>query len=194
MAVRIALRLKRREAVLSLSQLNLRRCHARHQFGAAFFIVTTLGMRPIRLQLELAQALPVLADLGFDGVAALGSLRVLGLELLNIVSVMTHLIRNGIDLRIQRSTLLIKLRKLAGQHQSKFGPHLFAQLGIAFSFRSLPLERVHLPRHFLENVIHSCQVLFGIFQPRFSQAFLSLEFCNAGSFFDDGPAIGWTAA
>ena len=58
----------------------------------------------------------------------------------------------------------------------------------------MALERIHLPRDFLEDVIHPGQVLLGIFKSRFGEALLGLELCYAGSFFDDGAAIRGTAA
>ena len=97
-------------------------------------------------------------------------------------------------MRVERCALLLQLGELAGQHQAQFGPHLLAQLGVTLRLRRLALERIHLPRDFLENVIHAGQVQLGVFQTRFRQPLLGFEFGDAGSFFDDGPAVGGTAA
>ena len=60
--------------------------------------------------------------------------------------------------------------------------------------RGLALQRIHLPRDFLEDVIDAGQVLLGVFEARFGQPLLGLELGDAGSFFDDGAAVGGTAA
>src|SRR4029077_7017842 len=73
-------------------------------------------------------------------------------------------------------------------------PHLLAQLGVAFGLGGLALQRIHLARYFLEDVVHARQVHLGIFETRFSQPLLGLELGNAGGLFDNGPAMGWTAA
>jgi hypothetical protein len=39
----------------------------------------------------------------------------------------------------------------------------------------LPFQGIHLPRHFLENIVHPGEVLFGIFQACFGKALLGLE-------------------
>ena len=84
--------------------------------------------------------------------------------------------------------------KLAGQHNPQLGPHFFAQAGVAFSLRSLPLQRIHLSRDFFEDVIDAGQVLLGIFKARFRQPLLGFEFRNPRSFLNDRPPVGGTAA
>ena len=194
LAIGVAFRRQRRQPLLGLCQFGLERGGTLHQFRATFLVVTTLGESTVGLQLELAQALAVLANFGFDGVSALRALGVLGFGLLNGFSLQTHLFRDGADLRVERGALLLQLSKLAGQHQAQFGPHLLAQLGVALRLRSLALQRIHLPRDFFENVIHAGQVYLGVFQTRFRQPLLGFELGDAGGFFDDGPAIGGTAA
>ena len=58
----------------------------------------------------------------------------------------------------------------------------------------MALERIHLARDFLKNVVHAGQILFRIFQAGFRQTFLGLELCDSRSLFDDGAAVGRTAA
>ena len=67
-------------------------------------------------------------------------------------------------------------------------------LRIALGLGGLALQRIHLPRDFLENVIHAGQVQLGVFQARFGQPLLGLELGDAGGLFDDGAAIRGTAA
>ena len=95
---------------------------------------------------------------------------------------------------IESHAFLIHLRELAGQHDAQFGAHLVAQSGIALRLAGLALQRIHLPRDFFENVVDAVQVLLGIFQARFGQALLGLEFRDPGGFFNDGAAVGGTAA
>src|SRR4029077_13603620 len=158
-------------------------------FRAALLVMTTLGEGTIGLQLELAKTLAILANFGLDRVPALSALGMFGFGLLNGFSLLTHFFRDGADLRVERRALLLELSKLAGQDQAQLGPHLFAKLGVAFCLGGLTLQRIHLTRDFLENIIHAGQILLGIFETCFSQPLLGFELGDAGSLFDDGPAI-----
>ena len=80
--------------------------------------MTTLRVRPVRLQLDLVQPLAVFAYLGLDGVAALGPIRLLCLELLDRSGLLAHLLGNSVDLRVERGAFFIQLGELAGQHQT----------------------------------------------------------------------------
>src|SRR6266566_8741390 len=180
--------------MLSLRQLVLRRTGTNDQFRAAFFVVSPLSLRPVRFQLDLIQPLTVLAQLCFDRVSALRALTVLGFELLYVVSLRAHLLRNAIYLSIDHCAFAVQLRELAGEHNPQLGSHFVAQLGIALGFRRLPLQRVHLPRDFLEDVAHARQVLLSVLETRFRQPLLRLEFRNSGSLFDNRPPVGRTAA
>ena len=180
--------------MLSLRQLVLRRTGTNDQFRAAFFVVSPLCLRPVRFQLDLIQPLTVFAQLCFDRVSALRALTVLGFELLYVVSLRAHLLRNAIYLSVDHCAFAVQLRELAGEHNPQLGSHFVAQLGIALGFRGLPLQRVHLPRDFLENVIHARQVLLSVFETCFRQPLLGFEFRDPGSLFDDRPPVGRTAA
>ena len=180
--------------MLSLRQLVLRRTGTNDQFRAAFFVVSPLCLRPVRFQLDLIQPLTVFAQLCFDRVSALRALTVLGFELLYVVSLRAHLLRNAIYLSVDRCAFVIQLREFAGEHNPQLGSHFVAQLGIALGFRGLPLQRIHLPRNFLEDVVHARQVLFSVFETRFRQPLLRLEFRDSGSLFDNRPPVGRTAA
>ena len=60
--------------------------------------------------------------------------------------------------------------------------------------RRLPLERIHLPRDFLQDVVDAVQVLLGAFELEFRQPFAGLELGDAGGLFDDRTAIERTRA
>src|SRR6266849_11155027 len=98
------------------------------------------------------------------------------------------------DLGVESHAFLIHLSELAGEHDSQLGPHLVAQPGIALGLAGLALERVHLPRHLFENVVHAVQISFGVFEARLGKTLLRLEFRNPSRLFNDRAAVGWTAA
>ena len=75
-----------------LCQFSVRRSGAHHQLGATLFIVAAAGLGAIDFHRNLADPVAVLAQLGFDGVAALGALAVLGFELLHGFGAMLHLL------------------------------------------------------------------------------------------------------
>ena len=154
------------------------------------------ALRPgaLGFQLDLVQSLAILAQFGLDGIAALGAFGVFRFAMLDDLGLLAHLLGEDVDLSVELRAFLIQLGQLAGQYQSQFRPHFLAQFGIAFRFRGLALERIHLARDFVENVIHPRQVLLGVFQTRFGQPLLGLELGDAGGLFDDGASIGWTAA
>ena len=121
-------------------------------------------------------------------------LGVLGFRLLYVFGLDANLIAQLMNLRVERSALLIHLIKLAGEDNAQFGAHLVAQLTIALGLAGLAFERVHLARDFLENVVDAVQICFCIFEARFGEPLLGFEARNAGGFFDDGAAISRTAA
>ena len=98
------------------------------------------------------------------------------------------------ELLLERGSFRIELRKLAGQHDAQFVAHLVAQLGVTLGFRRLPLQRIHLPRDFVEDVVDAGQVELGVFQPSFGQPLARFVLGDAGSLFNDGAAIGGLAA
>ena len=86
------------------------------------------------------------------------------------------------------------MREPAGQQHAQFGPHFIAKLGVALGLGRLPLQRIHLARDFVKNVIDAGEILSGVFEAGFRQPFAGLELGDAGGLFDDGPAIGRLAA
>ncbi len=84
--------------------------------------------------------------------------------------------------------------ELAGQQHAQLGAHLIAQLGITLGLRRLPLQRIHLARDFVEDVVDARQVQPGVFQARLGQPLAGLELRDASGFFDDGAAVGRLAA
>ena len=68
--------------------------------------------------------------------------------------------------------------------------HLRAQFLVAPRLGRLPLERIHLPRDFFQDVEHARQVLLGAFELGFGQPLARLVLADAGGFFDDRAAVG----
>ena len=58
----------------------------------------------------------------------------------------------------------------------------------------MPLQRVHLARDFVEDVVDASEVLLGIFEAGFRQTLPRFELGDAGRLFNDGAAIGGLAA
>ena len=143
---------------------------------------------------DLADPVAVLTQFGLDRVAALRPLVVLAFKLLHLLGAMLHLLGEGVELGVKFGTLLFDRGELAGQNQTQLGPHFFPQPGIALRLRGLPLQRIHLPRDFVEDVVHARQVQLGVFQSRFGEPLLGLELRNAGSLFQNRAAIGRAAA
>ncbi len=177
-----------------LSQFRLSRSGTDKKFRAAFFIVTASSVRAVDFEDDLADAVMVFTQLGFDGVSATGAVGMLGLEDLHFLRASVHFLTQRVQLRFDLGALAFERDEFARQNQPKLGAHFFAQPGIALSFRSLPLERIHLARNFLEDVVHARQVELRVFETGFGQALLGLEFRDASRFFEDGAAIGGTAA
>ena len=66
--------------------------------------------------------------------------------------------------------------------------HFRAQLLVAPRFGRLPLQRIHLPADFFQNVEHARKILPRAFQLRFGQTLARLVFPDARRFLDDGCA------
>ena len=143
---------------------------------------------------DLADALTVLAQFGVDGIAALRAFGVFAFELLHGLGMLLHLFAEGIELGVEFGALLLDGGELAGQNQAQFGAHFFAQARIALGFGGLALERIHLARDFVEDVVDAGEVQLGIFQARLGQALLGFEFRDPCGFFENCAAVGGTAA
>ncbi len=192
--VGIALGLKRGQPLTSLRQFRFGRCGTNYQLRAAFVVMAAAHAGAIDFQIDLAQALAILAQFRLDGIAALGAIPVLRFQLLHRLSTVLHVFGQSIELRVEFKALLVDSGKLARQNYSQLCAHLFAQLGVALGLRGLTLQRIHLSRDFVENIVHAGKIQLGVFQSSFGEALLGLEFRDSGCFFEDGSAIGWTAA
>src|SRR6185437_14162523 len=100
------------------------------------------------------------------------------------------------DFSRQRSDFLLQARLLgvhqgdaSGQYHAHAPAQLVANRGKPLGFGGLALQAVHLPRHFVEDVIHAGQVLLGALQAQLGEALLVFESGNAGGLFDDGAAV-----
>ncbi len=194
LAVGFALGFERGQAMTGLRQFGFGRCGAHQQLGATLFVVAAAGVGAVDFEGDLADAVAVLAQLGFDGVAALGALGVLGFELLHGLGAMLHFFGEGIELRIEFGAFLLDGGELAGQNQAQLGAHFFAQARIALGLGGLALQRIHLARDFVEDVVDAGQVQLGVFQAGFGEALLGFEFRDARGFFENRAAVGGTAA
>ena len=143
---------------------------------------------------DLADAVAVLAQLGFDGVSALGAFAVLGFELLHCLGAMLHFFGERVELGVEFGAFVLDGGELAGQHEAQLGAHFFAQAGVALGFGGLALQRIHLARDFFEDVVDAREVQLGVFEARFGEALLGFEFRNAGGLFENRAAVGGAAA
>ncbi len=84
--------------------------------------------------------------------------------------------------------------EFAGEDEAQLGAHFFAQASVALGLGGLALQRIHLARDFVENVVDAGQVQLGVFEAGFGQALFGLEFRDSGGFFEDGAAVGGAAA
>ena len=75
-----------------------------------------------------------------------------------------HLFGEGIELRVEFGALLLDGGEPAGQNQVQLGAHFFAQARIALSFGGLALQRIHLARDFVEDVVDAGEVQLGVFE------------------------------
>ena len=124
----------------------------------------------------------------------MGSLAVLRFKRLHLGRALLHFFRQSVQLRVQLCALLFHGGELTGQYQPKLGSHFIPQASVTLRLGSLSLQRVHLPRDFLEDIIHPVQVELGIFQPGFREPLLGLKLRDSGSFFKNVAAVCWTAA
>src|SRR3979411_1717551 len=114
--------------------------------------------------------------------------------MLHALRLLADFLAQLMDLGIESHAFLVHLGELAGEHDSKFGAHFVAQPGIALGLAGLALERVHLPRDFFEDVIHTVEISFGVFESRLGETLLRLEFRDARRLFHDRSAVRGTAA
>ena len=92
-------------------------------------------MGAVDFESDLADAVVVLAQFGFDGVAALRALVVLGLELLHGFGAMLHFFGEEVELGIELGALRFDGGEFASQNQAQLGAHFFAQARVALGLR-----------------------------------------------------------
>ena len=178
-----------RQLCLGLLQLACRCRDARLQLGH------TLGIRTLprrcTLQLHGGRVGLILRALHLvlQRVAALVQRVLAGLRRFNLRGRALNLLAQRRNLRLQPRLLGIHGCHAAGQHHAQLAPQLLAHRGKALGLRRLPLQAVHLPRHFFKNVFHARQVLLGAFQAQLCQPLLGLEARNARGLFDNGAPV-----
>ncbi len=80
------------------------------------------------------------------------------------------LLGQGGDLLLEPGLVGIHLRHAAGEHHAQPAAQFVANRGKALRLGGLPLQAVHLPRHFFKDVVHARQVLLGALQAQLGQA------------------------
>ncbi len=186
--------LQARQLLGGLRDLGFGSGGARIEFGATLVVGAAAGRPAIKLQIEMVQPFARLPGLAINGGCALRTLAVLGLHLLHGLIARAQILAKGVELGLQPGRMLLQFGEAAGQNQAELAAHFVAQLGKALGFGGLTLQRVHLPRHFVENVVDARQVLLGVDQPGLGQTLAGLELGDAGGFFDDVATVGGLAA
>ena len=106
-------------------------------------------------------------------------------EFLNLLSRTVDVFGKGSNLLVQPLLISVHRRHAAGQHHAQPCAQLIAHGGKPLGLGCLPLEAIHLPRHFFKNVVHASQVLLGALQAQLGQPLLGLETGNARRLFND---------
>src|SRR5208282_2358635 len=179
---------------LSLPPFRFRRRRPHHQFRATLFVGSYARFPSVAFDCNLVKPLTILPRFSLDRVSALRALGVFRFRLLYALRLLPNLLAQLLELGIERHASPIHLREFAGQHHPQFGAHFVPQPGIALGLAGLALERIHLPRNFLENVVDAIQIRLGVFEPRFGEPLLRLKFCNPRRFFNNGATVRRTAA
>src|SRR5271169_1379670 len=193
LAIGIALGLQRGQTVTRLGQFCVSGGRANHKFCAAFFIVAATGASTIDFQIDLALAITVFTQLSINGITAFRAFAVLGFQLLNPLRPVLHVLSQRVELGVELRALVFDSGKLAGQNHSKQGAHLFAQLGVALGFGRLALQRIHLARDLVEDVVYASKVQLRVLEAGLGQALLGLELRDSGSLFQNRSAISGAA-
>ena len=141
----------------------MRSGRTRIEFCAALFVGAATRRGTVQVERQRIQLLAILLTFALDGVAALRALAVLAFHLLHGFGLGVNLFGDLVELLLKRAGLSFQLRELAGQHDAQLVAHLIAQLGVALGLRRLALQRIHLPRDFVEDVVDARQVQFRVF-------------------------------
>ncbi len=83
----------------------------------------------------------------------------------------------------------VHLGHAAGEDDAEACAQLFAECAVTLGLGGLALERGHLSRDFLEDVVYAGEILLGGFEAELGEALLGLEAGDAGGFFDDAAAV-----
>ena len=77
----------------------------------------------------------------------------------------------------------------ACQHNSQTSAQFVPQQPVTFCLRRLALQRTHLPSHFLEDVVHACQVYLRRLKAQLREPLLRLETGNPRRLFQNGAPV-----
>ena len=129
------------------------------------------------------------ANLLVEGVAGANAFAVLGVHRLDGRGL-------GIDLRGEQGNLFrggglldIELGHPTGKNNAETRTKFFAECTVTLRLGGLALERVHLTRDFVEDVVDAGEIEAGGFEAKFGEAFFGLEAGDAGGFLEDGAAV-----
>jgi hypothetical protein len=114
---------------------------------------------------------------------------VLGFHGLDGLTADAHLFGDLSELRLEPRRFGIELSELTGENDAQFRAHLIAQLRVPLGLAGLAFQGIHLPRHFVEDVIDAREIQLGVFEARFCEALAGLELGDARGLFDDGAAV-----
>lgn len=156
--------------------------------------MTSPRVRTINLKVYAIKSIARLLGFTGDCVSPLRAFAVFIIHLLNGFAPGVNLIRKCVQLSVVLRRLLVEFGELTGQHEAKLLAHFVAQLRITLGLRGLTLQRVHLPRDFIEDVVDAGEVLLGVGEARLGKSFSRLELRDPGSFFEDIAAIRRLAA
>ena len=130
-----------------------------------------------------------LADLLVELVALLDPGGVLGVHRVDGGGLLGDLRGEDGDLRGDGGLLGVELAHAAGQHDAQAGAQVVAQQAVTLRLGGLALERVHLARDLVEDVVDAREVDLGGLQAQLGEALLGLEAGDSGGLFEDGAAV-----
>ena len=130
-----------------------------------------------------------LADLLVELVALLDPGGVLGVHCVDGGGLFGDLRGEDGDLRGDFGLLGVELAHAAGQDDTQAGAQVVAQQAVTLRLGGLALERVHLARDLVEDVVDAGEVDLGGLQAQLGEALLGLEAGDSGGLFEDGAAV-----
>ncbi len=180
---------QRRRLLTRLCQIVSSGLQALRQLGNPVGVRGRPGNDSLQLHGRLVRSPTCLANLLIERITSRDAIGMFRVHLLQRRRLRIDLRGQCSDLVVRRSLVCIELCHAACKHNPQPCAQLIAQGSIPLRLRRLPLERGHLPRYFLEDVVHARKILFGGFQSQLRKPLLRLEARNPGGFFDNAATI-----